>query len=83
MLTRFAPSPTGYLHIGHVLAAREAFGLSDQYGGECLLRIEDIDHTRCKPEYAEAIYQDLAWLGLSGHTRRVSKATISLITKMS
>lgn len=63
MLTRFAPSPTGFLHIGHVLAAREAFGFTNLHRGECLLRIEDIDHTRCKPEYTEAIYEDLTWLG--------------------
>ena len=58
MRTRFAPSPTGYLHLGHIVAAKEAFGF-----GPCLLRIEDIDHTRCKPEYTTAIYQDLHWLG--------------------
>jgi len=58
MLTRFAPSPTGRLHLGHALAAKEAFGF-----GPCLLRIEDIDHTRCKPDYTLGIYQDLDWLG--------------------
>ncbi len=58
MRTRFAPSPTGYLHLGHVLAAKEAFSF-----GSCLLRIEDIDHTRCKPDYTAAIYKDLDWLG--------------------
>ena len=58
MRTRFAPSPTGHLHLGHIVAAKEAFGF-----GPCLLRIEDIDHTRCKPEYTTAIYQDLHWLG--------------------
>lgn len=63
MLTRFAPSPTGYLHLGHALAAHEAFGFAKKHGGTCLLRIEDIDHTRCKPEYSAAIYEDLAWLG--------------------
>ena len=57
-LTRFAPSPTGYLHRGHARAAAEAFGF-----GPCLLRIEDIDHTRCRPEYTSAIYEDLRWLG--------------------
>lgn len=63
MRTRFAPSPTGYLHLGHALAASEAFGFAKTSGGECLLRIEDIDHTRCKPEYEQAIYNDLEWLG--------------------
>lgn len=58
ILTRFAPSPTGFLHLGHALAARRAFEF-----GPCLLRIEDIDHTRCKPEYETAIYEDLKWLG--------------------
>lgn len=65
--TRFAPSPTGYLHLGHVLAAEQAFGFGAGYPktGEqtCLLRIEDIDHTRCKPEFTQAIYEDLTWLG--------------------
>ena len=59
-LTRFAPSPTGYLHLGHARAAFEAFDF-----GACLLRIEDIDHTRCRPEYTHAIYEDLSWLGLN------------------
>ena len=63
MLTRFAPSPTGYLHIGHALAARRAFDFAREHGGQCLLRIEDIDHTRCKAEYKGAIFTDLAWLG--------------------
>ena len=57
MLTRFAPSPTGRLHLGHALAAKEAFGF-----GPCLLRIEDIDHTRCKQDYTLGIYEDLNWL---------------------
>lgn len=66
-ITRFAPSPTGYLHLGHaasaLFAARKA---GDK--GRFLLRIEDIDQTRARPEYIEAIYQDLAWLGLSWET---------------
>lgn len=63
MITRFAPSPTGYLHLGHALAAREAFGFAGRRGGICLLRIEDIDKTRCRPQYTKAIYADLDWLG--------------------
>jgi len=59
MRTRFAPSPTGYLHLGHALAASEAFGFAKVHGGECGLRIEDIDYTRCKAEYTQAIYDDL------------------------
>ena len=62
-LTRFAPSPTGRLHLGHALAAKEAFGFGRPENTKCLLRIEDIDHTRCKPEYTLGIYQDLNWLG--------------------
>lgn len=58
ILTRFAPSPTGLLHLGHAYAAQQAFSL-----GPCLLRIEDIDHTRSKPELIKAIYEDLRWLG--------------------
>ncbi len=63
MRTRFAPSPTGYLHLGHAFAAYEAFNFAERHGGECLLRIEDIDHTRCKDESTTAIYEDLVWLG--------------------
>ncbi|MEE9273313.1 MAG: tRNA glutamyl-Q(34) synthetase GluQRS [Robiginitomaculum sp.] len=61
--TRFAPSPTGYLHLGHAASAQAAFGFARKYGGVCLLRIEDIDKTRCKPEFERAIYEDLDWLG--------------------
>ncbi|PHR60186.1 MAG: tRNA glutamyl-Q(34) synthetase GluQRS [Robiginitomaculum sp.] len=61
--TRFAPSPTGLLHIGHAHSAKHAFGFASAHGGECILRIEDIDTTRCKPEFTSAIYEDLAWLG--------------------
>ena len=63
MRTRFAPSPTGYLHLGHAFAASEAFGFAQNHSGTCGLRIEDIDHTRCKPEYDRAILDDLDWLG--------------------
>ena len=63
MITRFAPSPTGYLHVGHAQAAQEAFSFAQSRGGACLLRIEDIDHTRCRPDFTQAIYDDLTWLG--------------------
>lgn len=63
--TRFAPSPTGLLHEGHGLAASEAFGAAESADGECLLRIEDIDQTRCRPEFERAIFEDLSWLGFS------------------
>ena len=62
--TRFAPSPTGYLHLGHAFSALTAFEAAREAGGEFLLRIEDIDHTRSRPQFETAIYEDLAWLGL-------------------
>lgn len=64
MLTRFAPSPTGHLHLGHVFAAKYAYDLAHQYDGEFLLRFEDIDTTRVREEYYQAIEEDLNWLGL-------------------
>jgi glutamyl-Q tRNA(Asp) synthetase len=63
--TRFAPSPTGYLHLGHAFSALTAFDAARAEGGECLLRIEDIDHTRCRPPYEAAIFEDLAILGVA------------------
>jgi glutamyl-Q tRNA(Asp) synthetase len=62
---RFAPSPNGYLHLGHAYSALLNFDLARQSGGRFLLRIEDIDPTRCRPEFEDAIYEDLAWLGIS------------------
>jgi len=74
VVTRFAPSPTGYLHLGHVRSALEGRRAAREAGGRFLLRIEDIDHTRCRPEYDAAIVEDLAWLGLDwdGPIRRQS-----------
>jgi glutamyl-Q tRNA(Asp) synthetase len=74
LTTRFAPSPTGYLHLGHAYAALFAFHAARDRGGRFLLRIEDIDAGRCKPEFADAILEDLAWLGLDwdGEVRRQS-----------
>lgn len=63
--TRFAPSPTYYLHLGHALSAFHVWHAAEAAGGEVFLRIEDIDTTRCRPEYEEAIYEDLRWLGLT------------------
>jgi glutamyl-Q tRNA(Asp) synthetase len=63
-VTRFAPSPTGLLHLGHALAALVAWEAAERTGGECLLRIEDIDRTRCRAEFEQALKEDLAWLGL-------------------
>jgi glutamyl-Q tRNA(Asp) synthetase len=62
---RFAPSPNGYLHLGHALSALFNADMARAAGGQLLLRIEDIDATRCRPEYEAAIYEDLAWLGLA------------------
>jgi len=62
---RFAPSPNGYLHLGHAYSALLNFDLARQAGGRLLLRIEDIDATRCRPEFETAIYRDLAWLGIA------------------
>jgi glutamyl-Q tRNA(Asp) synthetase len=61
---RFAPSPNGYLHLGHALSALLNFDMARAAGGKLLLRIEDIDETRCRPEYEQAILDDLAWLGV-------------------
>jgi glutamyl-Q tRNA(Asp) synthetase len=62
---RFAPSPNGYLHLGHAYSALLNFDSARQTGGRFLLRIEDIDAIRCKPEFERAIYEDLAWLGIA------------------
>jgi glutamyl-Q tRNA(Asp) synthetase len=61
---RFAPSPNGYLHLGHALSALLNFDAAREAGGRLLLRIEDIDAARCRPEFEAAIYEDLAWLGI-------------------
>ena len=63
--TRFAPSPTGRLHLGHAYSALLAHDAARQAGGRFLLRIEDIDQTRCRPEFVDGIYEDLRWLGLN------------------
>lgn len=63
--TRFAPSPSGPLHVGHVLAAYEARRLADAHGGRCLLRLEDIDAARTRdPKWRQMMHEDLEWLGL-------------------
>lgn len=62
---RFAPSPNGFLHLGHALSALLNFDMARAAGGRLLLRIEDIDETRCRPEYEQAIFDDLAWLGIA------------------
>ena len=84
---RFAPSPNGLLHLGHAYSALLNFELARASGGRFLLRIEDIDPTRCKPEYETAIYEDLGWLGLawevpvrrqSGHLDEYRRALATL-----
>jgi len=65
---RFAPSPNGYLHLGHAYSALLNFDSARQAGGRMLLRIEDIDSARCRPDFEAAIYQDLGWLGIGWET---------------
>ena len=86
-VTRFAPSPTGHLHLGHAWSAWQAWRRVRDEGGRFLLRIEDIDTGRCRPEFEAAIFEDLAWLGLewerpvlrqSGHFGRY-RAALSAI----
>jgi glutamyl-Q tRNA(Asp) synthetase len=74
LVTRFAPSPTGYLHLGHAHSALLAWRRARETGGRFLLRLEDIDTTRCRPDYADAALADLAWLGIDwdGEVRRQS-----------
>jgi glutamyl-Q tRNA(Asp) synthetase len=64
-ISRFAPSPTGLLHLGHAYSAVMAHDLARSGGGRFLVRIEDIDGGRCRPEFVEAIFGDLRWLGLA------------------
>ncbi|RFD20328.1 tRNA glutamyl-Q(34) synthetase GluQRS [Komagataeibacter melaceti] len=64
-ITRFAPSPTGHLHLGHVASALAGWRAAMESGGTFLLRVEDIDTTRCRPEFIADLYTDLEWLGLS------------------
>jgi glutamyl-Q tRNA(Asp) synthetase len=74
-VTRFAPSPTGYLHLGHAWSAMVASDAARADKGAFLLRIEDIDPLRCKTEFVNAIFEDLGWLGLTwvGSVRRQSE----------
>ena len=62
---RFAPSPNGFLHLGHAYSALLNAKMARETGGRLLLRIEDIDVARCRPEYEGAIYEDLAWIGFN------------------
>ncbi|MEE9454023.1 MAG: tRNA glutamyl-Q(34) synthetase GluQRS [Paracoccaceae bacterium] len=67
-IERFAPSPTGFLHLGHAFSALTAWERAQNVKGQFLLRIEDIDHTRVRPEFEQAIFEDLRWLGLNWPT---------------
>src|SRR5689334_1215225 len=71
-LTRFAPSPTGYLHLGHVANAVYVWGIARALGGRVLLRLEDHDRGRCRTEYETALLEDLCWLGLEPDVGSVS-----------
>ncbi len=64
-ILRFAPSPNGFLHLGHAYSALLNRDRARELGGRLLLRIEDIDQTRCRPEFEDAIYDDLRWLGVA------------------
>src|SRR5919198_3927817 len=68
-LTRFAPSPTGYLHLGHVVNAIYTWGVARALGGRVILRIEDHDRIRSRPEFEAALLEDLGWLGFPVHER--------------
>lgn len=67
MITRFAPSPTGDLHLGHIYAAKVAHDIAHANSGHFHLRIDDLDRTRCRPNFTDAIYDDLHWAGLNWH----------------
>ncbi len=88
--TRFAPSPTGDLHLGHAYAASQVFERAKKQGATAHLRIEDIDHTRCRPRFTTAIYEDLAWLGFdwpeparkqSQHYAAYAKVIVDLVQR--
>ena len=64
IMTRFAPSPSGRLHLGHAYSAAIGHARAHEAGGKFRLRIEDLDQTRCRPEFVDGIYEDLRWLGL-------------------
>ena len=74
-VTRFAPSPSGYLHLGHAYSALFGYEAARYSGGRFLLRIEDIDRQRSRPEFEQGIYEDLTWLGIhwDGEVRRQSE----------
>lgn len=70
--TRFAPAPTGHLHLGHIVNAVWVWGLARAYDGRVILRIEDHDRGRCRPEFEQSILEDLEWLGLDADIAPIS-----------
>ncbi len=72
-ITRFAPSPTGPLHLGHAYAAKVAYDLASKSKGKMILRIDDIDHTRCRKEFIQPIFANLEWLNLTWHGSQRNK----------
>ncbi|TPE60082.1 tRNA glutamyl-Q(34) synthetase GluQRS [Sandaracinobacter neustonicus] len=89
VVSRFAPSPSGLLHLGHGLSAVLGERLARETGGRWLLRIEDIDSSRCRPDFVQAIHDDLAWLGLKPDAvsvqsarRAAHQAALDLLTAM-
>lgn len=79
--TRFAPAPTGWLHLGHAVNAVWVWGLARAFGGRVVLRIEDHDRGRCRPEYEQGLLDDLEWLGLEpdeGHMHGFRRGSSAL-----
>ena len=74
---RFAPSPNGALHLGHAYSALMNERIAAETNGRVLLRIEDLDRARCKPQFVAAIIDDLAWLGLRFPARRAGRASMA------
>src|SRR5262245_14615767 len=70
-VTRFAPSPTGYLHLGHIVNAIYTWGVARAMGGAVLLRIEDHDRIRSRPEFVDSLLEDLDWLGFAADDGRM------------
>ena len=75
-VTRFAPSPTGFIHVGNLRTALMNFMIARKSGGQFILRLDDTDQERSKQEYADGIKEDLAWLGL--HWDRVEKQSLRM-----
>lgn len=78
-VTRFAPAPTGYLHLGHVVNAIYVWGIARARGGRVLLRIEDHDRSRCRAEYEGALLEDLEWLGFAADAPLVRQSERAVI----